>query len=131
MWDNAGALELGVRGLWIACDGSSSALCPPGDSVILIGDPTLMNNPAARAATCGNLTAHGSGFTADPAATFTYEIVDAGGGAFSFHAWNSAVDRSFDVVYFGDTMPTSFEAALSLTTATTSGALRRTSFTTY
>ncbi len=130
-WHSAGALALGVQGLWIACDGSPTALCPAGDSVILIGDPNFTGNAGSRAASCGNLTSHGSGFTADPAAVFTYEIVDAGGGAFSFHAWNAAVDRSFDVVYFGDTMPTSFDAALSLTTATTSGALRRTEFTTY
>ena len=128
---SAGSLAIAVQGLWIGCSGATTALCPTSDAILLIGDLSNRKNTGSRAASCGNLTSHGSGFIPDPSAAFTYEIVDGGGGAFTFHAWNASADRTFDVIYFGVVAAPAYEDAMSLTSADASGALRRTSFTTY
>ncbi len=130
-FNSTDSFAVAVHGVWRTCAGSGAAICPAGDSILLIGDLNIGPNAASRAATCGNLTSHGSGFTADPSAVFTYEILNAGAGSFSFHAWNATVDHTFDLVYYSDGSSAPSSDALSLSSAATSTALQITGFTTF
>jgi len=108
-----------------------ATLCPSQDYIVLLGSLDAPKDTGSRALTCGTLTSHGDGMIADPNATYTFEVKALGGGTFALHAWNATVDRTLDLTYYGGEPNMTYEDALGLSSASTSGAIQRTAFTTY